>query len=614
MKTQIIKFFTKTSELILSPIAQNPVFFIWQLVLMCLPVIITGFTSNLNYKGVIMEILPYFHIYLFDAFMFCLILLYLSKFLYKNVVKTILYIFSVGMMIFDSFVGIFYQTRISPVIIRLIRETNLEEISGFITTLNSPYFIYLSIGIILICASICVTEKHFRKLHKPVLKSINDNYSGGGILLIFKYLIAIITTTICAYNISRDTIIGIAYISSNRINEIAHKRTQFGFKSSLTEHTTYGHLIYSLYCDYIIRNDIKLLEHTFQQPSASSCSYKSANIILIVGESYSKHHSNLYKYQHVTNPNLTEEQSKQNLYVFQDVITPFCSTSYVMRDIFTFNCQDSANYWAETPLFAKFFKDNKYHTSFFSNQEVCNQDNNIWDTANHFLVAEQTIKYCYSTINKSKHKWDMDLINEYKDNYEDIPTPHLAIFHLYGQHLGYSEKYPSNEIVFTADDYQYRTDLTQTQREMVAHYDNATVYNDKVITRVIDIYRDKDAIIIYLSDHGEEIHDYRNFIGRTPTANLTPEICKYQFQIPFMIWMSDEYKATHPEVVKQIENSLDKPFMIDDLPHLMLDIAGIDCEWFDPTRSLINEKYNVNRKRLLLDTKIDYDEMIKQLN
>ena len=81
-----------------------------------------------------------------------------------------------------------------------------------------------------------------------------------------------------------------------------------------------------------------------------------------------------------------------------------------------------------------------------------------------------------------------------------------------------------------------------------------------------------------------------------------------------MIWMSDKYKENHPDVVKQVEGSLDKPFMIDDLPHLMLDIAGIDCEWFDPTRSLINEKYNVNRKRLLLDTKVDYDEMIKQLN
>lgn len=431
--------------------------------------------------------------------------------------------------------------------------------------------------------------------------------------MIIRYLSIIAITIICAYNIKRDSTIAFAYIHSDNINEISHKRIQYGFKSSQTEHTTYGYLIYSLYCDYIIRNDIYLLEKTLNYPYVSHCSYKSSNIVLIVGESYSKYHSNLYCYQHNTNPNLTNELNNHNLYVYKNVITPFCTTSYVMRDIFTFNNQDSDNYWAETPLFAKFFKENKYHTSFFSNQEVCNQDNTIWDTANHFLVAEQTIKQCYSTTNKSKHRYDMDLISEYKDRYDHTPSPHLAIFHLNGQHLGYSDKYPSNEITFTADDYQYRTDLTQTQREMVAHYDNATVYNDKVIANIIDIYRDKDAIIIYLSDHGEEIHDYRNFIGRTPTANLTPEICKYQFEIPFMIWMSDEYKATHPDVVQQVENSLDKPFMIDDLPHLMLDIAGIECEWFDPTRSLINERYNSNRKRLLLDSKIDYDEMITQL-
>ncbi len=617
MKPQIIKFLTQTSDLILSPITKNPIFFVCQFVLICFPTITTGFVSGLNYKGVFMEISPYLHIYLFNAFLFSLILLGLSRIICQGIVKTILYTFSLIMMIFDSFVGIFYQTRISPIIIRLIRETNSEEISGFISTLNSPYFFYFCISIILICLSIYIIE---RKCNKTILEKISNKLIattriiGKDTCLVIKHLAAITIIIICLYNIKRDSAITLAYINSDNINEIAHKRTLYGFESSQTEHTVFGHLIYSLYCDYIIRNDINLLEDTLQQPFISSCSYKSSNIILIVGESFSKHHSNLYKYQHATNPNLTNELNKHNLYVYKDVITPFCSTSYVMRDIFTFNNQDSDNYWAETPLFAKFFKENKYHTSFFSNQEVGNQDKNIWDTANHFLVAEQTIKYCYSTTNKLKHKWDMDLINEYKDRYEHIPMPHLAIFHLNGQHLGYSDKYPTNEIIFTADDYHYRTDLTQTQREMIAHYDNATVYNDKVIANIIELYRDKDAIIIYLSDHGEEIHDYRNFIGRTPTANLTPEICKYQFEIPFMIWMSDKYKATHPEVVKQIESSLYKPFMIDDLPHLMLDIAGIDCEWFDPTRSLINERYNSNRKRLVSESKIDYDYMIKQLN
>ena len=51
--------------------------------------------------------------------------------------------------------------------------------------------------------------------------------------------------------------------------------------------------------------------------------------------------------------------------------------------------------------------------------------------------------------------------------------------------------------------------------------------------------------------------------------------------------------------------------MIDDMPHFLMDLAGIHCEWYDPTRSLINESYNINRKRLLLESKYDYD-MIMQ--
>ena len=52
--------------------------------------------------------------------------------------------------------------------------------------------------------------------------------------------------------------------------------------------------------------------------------------------------------------------------------------------------------------------------------------------------------------------------------------------------------------------------------------------------------------------------------------------------------------------------------MIDDLPHLMLDLAGIDCKWFEPTRSVINDQFNKERKRLLLDSKQDYDLIKKQ--
>lgn len=43
----------------------------------------------------------------------------------------------------------------------------------------------------------------------------------------------------------------------------------------------------------------------------------------------------------------------------------------------------------------------------------------------------------------------------------------------------------------------------------------------------------------------------------------------------------------------------------------MLDLAGIDCKWFEPTRSVINSQFNTQRRRLLLDTYQDYDEIMR---
>ncbi|MBQ9146524.1 MAG: phosphoethanolamine transferase [Rikenellaceae bacterium] len=618
MNIKIKHFASKVATCILSPITQNPAFFICQLLIMIVPFAVYNFAIDYNYKGVIMEIIRILHIFIFDAYCLCVILLWLSKLINTNIVKTILYFITLILFVFDSFVAIFYASRISPVIIRLIRETNTDEISGFFTTLNSPNIVYLGFGIIAICTIITISEKlakkYFSKSHNHSNISITSIGAGGCILLKIKYLITIIIAIICILNIIRNSLLSFAYINALQTTQLTTSRYNVVFKSAETANTTYGHLIHSLFSNHLFSKDIYILTEVLEKQYQTECSFRSSQIILIVGESFSKYHSNLYGYIHHTNRLLFNEVKNNNLFIFQDVITPRNFTSYVMQQIFTFKSQDTNLYWAETPLFTKFFKECGYIVSFFSNQEINDTNDDTLNASNHFLVVDQTSKYCITNTNLQKYKWDTDLVDEYKARIKHTANEaFLSIFHLSGQHFGYKDRYPNDEKLFTVDDYTYRTDLTQSQREVVAHYDNATAYNDKVVASIIDLYRNQDAIIIYLSDHGEEIHDYRNFTGRE-AAKLTPEICKYQFEIPFMIWMSDKYKENHPDVVKQVEGSLDKPFMIDDLPHLMLDIAGIDCEWFDPTRSLINEKYNVNRKRLLLDTKVDYDEMIKQLN
>ena len=119
-------------------------------------------------------------------------------------------------------------------------------------------------------------------------------------------------------------------------------------------------------------------------------------------------------------------------------------------------------------------------------------------------------------------------------------------------------------------------------------------------------------MVVYLSDHGEEVFDYAHRNGRIHDATLSPDCCRHQYEIPFMIWMSDRYRAARPELAAAIARAVDRPYMTDDLPHLLLDLAGLSCRWFDPTRSVVNDRFDASRPRLLRDDKVDYDLIMRQ--
>lgn len=379
-----------------------------------------------------------------------------------------------------------------------------------------------------------------------------------------------------------------------------------------TIYTTLGHFCYAGYMHFSTNQDIEILVYTLSETSDVSCDCTSKNIILILGESFNKHHSSLYGYSLPTNSELEKEIN--NLYVMTDVVSPHNTTSKCLRKLFSFSSQDNDLYWANTPLFPALYKSAGYNVTFLSNQECLGGGNGIWSSINNFLVNQYTIPYLYDYINSSIFSYDMDLVNEYKTIAPTKSNPNVVIFHLIGQHVDYNDRYPETEMTFTLRDYNNRGDLTDSQKEIIMHYDNATHYNDRVVASIIDMFRDKDAIIIYLSDHGDEVYDYRNHFGRSHEPVITSGRAMYQYEVPFVIWVSDQYKKAHADIVDKIQRSVNKPFMTDDLPHLMLDIAGVDCKWFDPSRSLLNDKYNISRRRLIEDLKQDYDNIAKYPN
>ena len=326
---------------------------------------------------------------------------------------------------------------------------------------------------------------------------------------------------------------------------------------------------------------------------------KIRNIVLVIGESHNKHHSSLYGYGMDTNPRLSAEH---DLAIFSDVIAPACRTSLVFRSILSMASVNDTIKWYETPLVLSLMKNAGYNVVFYSNQFVNSPNGDQYDASCGFFFHPKVRPHIFSHFNSVQYTYDGELIESFfaqKDSLQ-CDSCNLYIIHLCGQHVQPSARYPKDSTVFVSNDYKYRTELNDRERREVAEYDNATRYNDFIVSEIINHFRDDESIVIYFSDHGDEANDYRPHVGRSHNfSDIGAPGMHCQLDIPFIVYMSDAFKEKYPEVSENIKSSVDKPFMTDDLPYVLLDLVDMKSKWNIREKSLFNPEYNQTRKRVI---------------
>lgn len=340
-----------------------------------------------------------------------------------------------------------------------------------------------------------------------------------------------------------------------------------------------------------------------EQARVEGCTFRSPCIVLIIGESFNKHHSDLYGYPLPTNPRLRQRLERGELLLFRDAVSPANVTDRVLTTLFT---AGEGTKTETPPLFPVLFKKAGYVTRLFDNQFSKSQCG-YFDLGLKAMFNAHSNPALFTTVNERCYRYDMQLLEECDRMPPDDGVPELDIFHLMGQHMLYAMRFPEQYAFFGPDDIP-REDLNRRQRQTVADYDNATRYNDAVVDAIIARYARRDAVVVYLSDHGEEIYDCRDFQGRSH-GTITPEICRNQFEIPMMIWMSESYRRNRPELAARLARAAERPFYTSDMTHLLLDLAGIRCRWFDPTRSIIDDRYDTVRRRAIGDDRLDYEAL-----
>ena len=368
---------------------------------------------------------------------------------------------------------------------------------------------------------------------------------------------------------------------------VSYAKFHNGF--SIPQYTSITRLVYSYQLSKKRSDEIKQLYAVCKQIPVSQDFKDKPNVIVLIGESASVYHSGLFGYKYNTTPNLKRIEEEGNLLAFDNVVSVDDHTHGVMESVFSLDSLRTN--FNNTPLFPAVYKNAKYQTHCYDNQYFVGGVN--------FLSDPILSRLMFTTRNKSGYRYDEELIRTVKVS----NAPSLYVIHLMGQHYTYTQRYPQNWDKFQAKEYD-KIRWSGNQRKLIAEYDNATLYNDFVVTSLINKFKNTNSVLIYFSDHGEEVFELRDYNGHGNAA-YSPDL-RYQIRVPLIVWMSDTYIKNHKDVYDKAVANKHTPIITDDVSHTILSLGGIKTPWYKPQRDFLNSKYNRKKRRIVLNS-IDYD-------
>ena len=308
-------------------------------------------------------------------------------------------------------------------------------------------------------------------------------------------------------------------------------------------------------------------------------------LVLVIGESTQRGRMSLYGYPRETTPELDAmHKSDKNLTVFNDVVTSRPYTIEILQQALTFANEKNPDLYLSKPSLMNMMKQAGYKTFWITNQQTMTERNTMLT-----VFSEQTDKQFYMNQQRtqSAREYDTNVLPPFKEVMADPAPKKFIVVHLLGTHIKYKYRYPENWGKFDGKMDTVPSNLSDDQREDYNDYDNANLYNDRVVASLINTYKatDPNGFLLYFSDHGEEVYDTppHKTQGRNE-GNPT----RAMYNVPFLLWTSEKWQAAHP---RDFSQDVDRKYSSSELIHTWSDLAGLSYDGYDPTRSITSPQF-----------------------
>lgn len=496
-----------------------------------------------------------------------------------------------ALLVGELFTVFYYHSLYSLYVVQLIMQTNTTETSELIESAITLPGTWVSVILTLAMIAIAVLVGRWSR----------RTYRGKSAML---FVVFAMVTWSCVRQVSGYK--KLAYCFNDMTVEVCMTPSKVPHLN-----TPFIRFLYGLAFNMAQKEEMKGLPQSVEASQVDSCSFKTPLIVLIIGESYNKHHTPLYEPGYLpTTPRLLQRKNDGELCVYTDAVSPFNFTAGSFKYMFTTWDDTCADDWTQHTFFTAIFKKAGYKVHFVTNQFTINSTD-IWDIGGGAIFnLPKLSELQFTTRNDYTCQYDGDLMKQLPPLDTLTSSPTLLIFHLMGQHVQYNNKFPPEFAHFKSSD--ERTPYGGEQgKQIAADYDNAVYYNDFVVDSLFRMLEKTEALAIYLSDHGEEAYDWRDKFERTSESELVPEVAHYQYEIPLMFYMTKGFKENNAELAQQIWACKDRPFISTDLCQILFYLAGVSTPEYRENHNILSPQYDMHRKRII-GFDVDYDELMKR--
>lgn len=313
----------------------------------------------------------------------------------------------------------------------------------------------------------------------------------------------------------------------------------------------------------------------------------STLVVFVIGESTRYDHWGLNGYARNTSPRL----SQRNIISFDSCYTIGNLTLICVPYMLSLATPQHFAPYHTTKSLLEAFQEAGYATAWIADQSY----NNAYLLR---IAAHADYRYYVHTKNLT----DADLLPPLETFLHDSvysTRNQFVVMHSLGCHFNYTARYPDSfqyfcpdlrenvakSMLFLQQDSVDNTLLNNLRAVFVNSYDNAVRFTDYILDQTITQLDQtgKSAILVYVSDHGENLFDDKRNMFFHGTFNGS----QYEYHVPLFVWTSQAFQQRHPAAMEALQHNRHKLVSTMNLFHSLL--QGVECTYIDTTKSIFSD-------------------------